>query len=90
MGRGKRDLPASPESPDVEIAAGARARELRFEETPGTETRFWGDHRRESASGSDRDNLPSEIEPQVIYRNAGIRWRAASKLTVDYRSEERR
>lgn len=81
----KGDRPKNPKNADVEIEVGARARELRFKEVPETEVRFWGSPGHESASGSDRENLPDTVERGVPYRNGGIWWRAASKLDVDDR-----
>ena len=59
-----------------------KARELRFEEVPETEVRFPGHPERESASGTDRENLPEEVEPRVTYRNAGVRLRIATALAT--------
>lgn len=83
MAKGKRERPANPKDADVEITAGARVRKLRFEEAPEVRTR--GSPGSEFASGSDRDNLPDRVEPDVTYRDASIRWRAASKLVIDQR-----
>ncbi len=70
----------SPENPDVEISAKVKARELYFEEVPETRTRFWGHPERESVSGTERENLPDEVESGVTYRDASVRLRIASKL----------
>jgi hypothetical protein len=69
-----------PETPDVELTADVRARELRFEEVPETEVRFPGHPKRESVSGTERENLPEEVEPDVTYRNLRVRLRIASAL----------
>ena len=71
----------SPENPDVEIWATVACRELRFTRVPQTRTSFWGYPERESVSGTERGNLPYEVESGVIYRNAGVRLRIASGLT---------
>jgi hypothetical protein len=34
----------------------------------------------DTVSGSERHNLPDEIEPGVTYRDVRVRWRAAAKL----------
>ena len=72
--------PRKPENPDVEISATVKARELHFERVPETEVRFTGRPERESASGTDRVNLPDEVEPGVTYRDPEIRLRIASAL----------
>jgi len=69
-----------PENPDIELAADVKARELRFEEVPDTEVRFPGHPERESVSGTERENLPEEVEPGVTYRDARVRLRIASAL----------
>jgi hypothetical protein len=71
----------SPENPDVEIWATVACRELRFTRVPQTRTSFWGYPERESVSGTERENLPDEVESGVIYRNSGVRLRIASGLT---------
>ena len=75
--------PRRPENSDVEISAGVRARELYFERVPETEVRFSGHPERESASGTDRVNLPDEVEPGVTYRDPKVRLRIASALARD-------
>ena len=71
----------SPENPDVEIWATVECRELRFTRVPQTRTSFWGYPERESVSGTERENLPDEVESGVIYRNSSVRLRIASGLT---------
>jgi hypothetical protein len=71
----------SPENPDVEILATVECRELRFTRVPQTRTSFWGYPERASVSGTERENLPDEVESGVIYRNSGVRLRIASGLT---------
>ena len=80
MTRGRSDRP---ENPDIEFTADVKARELRFEEVPETEVRFTGHPERESASGTDRENLPDEVEPDVTYRDPRVRLRIASALARD-------
>jgi hypothetical protein len=48
---------------------------------PETGTRFWGDPERESVSGTERENLPHEVESGVTYHDSSIRLRIASELT---------
>jgi hypothetical protein len=55
------------------------AAELRFDETPETEIRFFGEPGHESGSGSDRTNLPETVEPGVTYRNVRVDYRLASR-----------
>jgi hypothetical protein len=66
--------------PDVEIGASARARRLRFQRAPRTEVRFVSGPDVESESGSERENLPEEVEPGVTYRSAEVHWRAKSRI----------
>lgn len=75
--------PDRPENPDIEFTANVKAKELRFDEVPETEVRFSGNPERESASGTDRENLPDEVEPDVTYRNPEVRLRIASALARD-------
>jgi hypothetical protein len=70
-----------PENPDIKLIADVNARELSFEDVPETEVRFPGDPERESISGTERENLPEEVEPGVTYRNPRVRLQIASALT---------
>ncbi|MFL5875488.1 MAG: hypothetical protein ACJ76T_06290 [Solirubrobacteraceae bacterium] len=81
-----RKRPRSPHSADIELLASVRADELRFDEPPETEVRFSGEPGHESASGSDRTNLPETVEAGVTYRNVRIDYRAASRLGMRRRS----
>jgi hypothetical protein len=66
--------------PDVEIGAVVKAKSLRFERVPDVEVGFTGDQPREQVSGSERENLPDEVEPGVTYRDVRVRWRAAARI----------
>jgi hypothetical protein len=78
----------SSDEPDVEIAAVVKAKRLRFNKTPKTEVQFEkqadveleGAPEIETASGSQRENLPDKVEPGVTYRDVRVGWRAAAKL----------
>ncbi len=72
---------------DVEIGASVQAKRLRFREKPQTRVELHGElHEPEghgelgTASGSERQNLPDEVEPGVTYRDVRVRWRAAARL----------
>jgi hypothetical protein len=65
---------------DVEMAARVRARELRLECKPSVHVAAWADSPAWVESGSERANLPDELEPGLTYRNFEIRWRAAARL----------
>lgn len=82
--------PDKPEEPDIEFTADVRSKTLRFEKKPRTEVRFPGHPERESASGTDRVNLPDEVEPGVTYENAEVRLRIATALTEDGMAEAER
>jgi hypothetical protein len=79
--------------PDIEIGAVARARRLRFRRKPKTEVEFEGQTRMrsddriedvelESESGSERRNLPEEVQPGVTYRNVEVGWAARARARM--------
>jgi hypothetical protein len=85
-----------PEHPDVEIGASVKADSLRFREQPSTEVELRGevaepDERADidMTSGSQRQNLPDEVEPGVTYRDVSVRWRATGQLEDDERRNTR-
>lgn len=75
------------EDADVEIGASVKARQLRFREKPKAKVELHGEVREpegrdglQTTSGSERQNLPDEVEPGVTYRDVRVRWRAAARL----------
>jgi hypothetical protein len=93
-----RDRPPSGE-PDIEIGAAMRARKLRFRSKPKADVEFEGHSRVrsddriedveiESESGSERHNLPEEVEPGVTYRNVEIGWAARARAKMPERELE--
>ena len=80
MRASSKKRPSRPHSADIELVASVEADELRFDEPPETEVRFFGEPGHESASGSDRTNLPEKVEPGVTYRNVRVDYRLASRL----------
>jgi pyruvate/2-oxoglutarate dehydrogenase complex dihydrolipoamide acyltransferase (E2) component len=67
---------------DIDFSASVKARELRFEEEPQTEVRFWGHPERNSVSVNERENLPEEIRQGVTYHNISVRSRIVSELVA--------
>jgi hypothetical protein len=66
--------------PDIELGANVRASSLRFEREPVAEVGFSGDPEADTASRTERENLPEEVEPGVTYRDVKVRWRASARL----------
>ena len=73
------------EEADVEIGASVKAKRLRFREKPKTKVELHGEVREpegrselQTTFGSERQNLPDEVEPGVTYRDVRVRWRAAA------------
>jgi hypothetical protein len=68
------------ERPDIEMGARVKAKRLRFKRVPETGVDFSGQPAHDSSSGSERQNLPQEVEPGVAYQDVEVRWRAAAKI----------
>jgi hypothetical protein len=75
--------------PDVELTAEVKSRKLRFEKAPETEIRFPGYPEDRSVSGTERENLPEEVEEDVMYRDSRIRLRSAGSLIGDESTPEK-
>jgi hypothetical protein len=73
--------PRRPERADVEISASARARRLRVRKAPDVVERTVAEPGGETASGSDRENLPDEVQEGATYEDIRIDHRIASRLT---------
>lgn len=91
----RKGNPDHVEDADVEIGASVKAKRLRFREQPKTQVELHGELREpegdgklETASGSERQNLPDEVEPGVTYRDVRVRWRAAARLKEPATSED--
>jgi hypothetical protein len=69
--------------PDVELTAELKSRWLRFEKVPETEITFPRYPEDQSVSGTERENLPREVEEDVTYRDSRIRLRSAGSLVGD-------
>jgi hypothetical protein len=83
------------ESADVEIGASVKAKRLRFREKPKTNVELHGEVRERegrgelrTTSGSERQNLPDEVEPGTTYRDVRVRWRAAARLDAPEAEED--
>ena len=78
------------DEPDIAIGARVKAKRLRFRSKPQVDVEFTGDARDES-SGSERRNLPEEVEPGVTYRDVEVGWHAAARFDprVDPRVDDR-
>jgi hypothetical protein len=68
--------------PDVEIGARVKAKRLRFKSKPEVEVRAHAGPDGETTSGSERQNLPDEVEARKTYRDVEVRWRAAARIAA--------
>lgn len=91
----RKGNPDRVENADVEIGASVKAKRLRFREKPKTHVELHGelhepegDGELETASGSERQNLPDEVEPGITYGDVRVRWRAAARLKESPSSED--
>lgn len=82
------------DDPAVEIGAAVEAKRLRFRSEPETHVELHGEVTERgkrsglaTASGSERENLPTEVEPGVTYRDVRVRWRAGARLDDPHSSE---
>ncbi|HEV7842405.1 MAG TPA: hypothetical protein VGO69_01850 [Pyrinomonadaceae bacterium] len=66
------------EDADLSITANVTARELRFEVVPNPAVEFSGKPERETVWDAERENLPRPVQPNVTYRNIGIRLKITS------------
>ena len=85
--------------PDVEIGASLKARKLRFRSKPESRVEFHGGSRvrsderiedveLETESGSERRNLPEEVEPGVTYRDVEVGWAARARVRISDEEDE--
>ena len=68
------------QQPDVEITATVRAQELRFECAPRVSVRVHANSPASAGSVSERENLPDEVEPGIVYRDVEVAWRVWARL----------
>jgi hypothetical protein len=75
------------DNPDIEIGASVKVKRVRFRKEPKTKVEMHGEARTpegrtdlKTSSGSERANLPEEVEPGVTYRDVRLRWQASARL----------
>ena len=68
------------EQPDIEVVATVKSKRLRFGAPPEAEVTVHGSPGVESSVGTERRNLPDEVEPGVTYRDSWVRLRIAGRL----------
>lgn len=78
----------APERADISFAATVKATELYFEQAPEVRVVFNGEPDHESSSGSDRVNLPDQVQERVTYRNVRVDYTLASKLVEPSRGSD--
>jgi hypothetical protein len=69
--------------PDIAILTNVHARELQFEQVGQVAVKVWGEVNGKPAltvDRSDRENLPEQVQPRVLYRDIGIRLTITSTL----------
>jgi hypothetical protein len=92
---GRKGDPDRVKDADVEIGASVKAKRLRFRERPKTDVELHGEVREpesrgelQTTSGSERRNLPDEVEPGITYRDVRVQWRAAARLDAPGSQED--
>ena len=70
--------PVDETAADVSIAGSVTAKELTFETVPNPTVEFTGTPERTTDWSSERTNLPDEVQPNVIYRDIGIKVKIVS------------
>jgi hypothetical protein len=71
---------ADEKNSDLVITATVKAKELTIEKVPNPTVEFSGNGNRQTVWEADRENLPAEVEPNVTYRDIGIRLRIYSRF----------
>ncbi|MFC4055155.1 hypothetical protein ACFOY4_36180 [Actinomadura syzygii] len=66
---------------DILFTARVKADEIRFDTAPENSVTFTADAADASTSGSDRTNLPDEVEENTTYRDIEIDYAIAAKLS---------
>lgn len=74
------NVEANEENSDVVITATVRAKELKVEIVPTPKVEFPGTPRRQNVWEADRENLPAQIQPGVVYRDIGVRLRIYTRF----------
>lgn len=74
-------VPAAPAvSPELELVATVRAKELRFDAVPNVKVAFKGNGPRHTTWKTERVNLPMRPEPGVAYHDVALRLTISSTL----------
>ena len=76
-------MPKRPDRPDIEIGAAFKAKKLRLDEAPEKGAEYVGDW----SSVTERENLPSELEEGVTYRDVEISWNVQARIAAEVNDE---
>jgi hypothetical protein len=71
-------VPHASAAPDIEITATVRWRELKFETVGTPRVEFSGQPARVTVWEAERENLPTPVQPGVVYKDGGIRLTISS------------
>ena len=71
---------------DIEIAARASARKVRFAKVPDVEVRLGGD----GGETSEREGLPERVRPGITYRDIRVGWRAGALADPEIEDRSRK
>jgi hypothetical protein len=66
--------------PDIEFVTTVKSRKLRFGGPPDAQVSVHGSPGVDTFVGTERRNLPDEVEPGVTYRDSWVRLRVAGRL----------
>ena len=71
---------SNPDTSDIEFVATVKAAHLRFREVPNVDVRFSGTPKYESATSSNRRNLPDPVAADVDYHDVRVDYRLTNSL----------
>jgi hypothetical protein len=66
---------------DIVITATVKAKELKMEIVPTPKVEFPGTRERQTIWEADREDLPAQIQPGVVYKDIGVRLRIYSRFS---------
>lgn len=74
----KTETDKSVKDADVAITGSVTAKELEFKVVPEDNVEFMGNPERITEWTSERENLPDKVQPNVIYRDIGVKLKITS------------
>ena len=69
-----------PRNPDFDLSISTKVKSVRFGVVPEVDVRWDGTADHQGETWEERENLPEQLQPDVTYEDAVVRWYASGHV----------